>query len=287
VSDSSDPSNVLSDARYASQLDPPRTRRHFIDLREGQIHYAAAGEGRRVLLLHQTPRSWDEYRDVLPLLGLRYHAIAMDTPGFGDSVKPPLGADSIEKWARTVVDLMDALGLDSASIVGHHTGAAIATEVAASQPSRVDALVLSSAALRAQPPAKVRLKAPVDEVERKLDGSHLGELWQLRQAYYPDDAIDLLERFIIDALKAGPRASEGHHVVAGYDMASRLPLICCPVLLIAATEDPHAYPSIAALAELVQDARITEIVGGTVALPDHMPRAFGDAVSSFLAEVTV
>src|SRR5690606_18898439 len=61
-------------------------RRAFADLGDGQVHYAQCGPGdaQVVLLLHQTPRSWAEYRAVLPILGARYRAIAMDTIGFGD-----------------------------------------------------------------------------------------------------------------------------------------------------------------------------------------------------------
>ena len=62
-------------------------RRAFADLPHGQVHYAECGDADApaVLLLHQTPRSWAEYRAVLPLLGARFRAIAMDTAGFGDS----------------------------------------------------------------------------------------------------------------------------------------------------------------------------------------------------------
>ena len=59
--------------------------RSFVTVPAGTIHVAQAGSGKPVLLLHQTPRSWDEYRDVVPLLGESFHAIAMDTIGFGDS----------------------------------------------------------------------------------------------------------------------------------------------------------------------------------------------------------
>ncbi|MEB0233301.1 alpha/beta hydrolase, partial [Undibacterium sp. 10I3] len=45
--------------------------RQFVPIRSGCIHIASAGQGFPVLLLHQTPRSWDEYRDVLPLIGAR------------------------------------------------------------------------------------------------------------------------------------------------------------------------------------------------------------------------
>jgi pimeloyl-ACP methyl ester carboxylesterase len=81
---------------------PPRVTRHFVDVPQGTIHCAAAGEGDPVLLLHQTPRSWDEYRDVLPLLGRTRRAIAMDTIGFGDSVpsaRPVVRRSARAHWA--------------------------------------------------------------------------------------------------------------------------------------------------------------------------------------------
>ena len=118
-------------------------RRGYADVSQGQIHYATAGEGKAVLLLHQTPRSWDEYRDVLPIIGQKYRAIAMDTVGFGDSYRLE-NTGSIEIYGRGVVQLLDALSIDRASLVGHHTGGVIAAEVAAVHPDRVDKLVLSS-----------------------------------------------------------------------------------------------------------------------------------------------
>ena len=63
----------------------PAIERSFVPLAAGRVHVAACGAGRPILLLHQTPRSWDEYREVLPLLASKYRAIAMDTLGFGDS----------------------------------------------------------------------------------------------------------------------------------------------------------------------------------------------------------
>ncbi len=58
-------------------------RRAFLDAPEGQIHYRTAGAGRPVLLLHQTPRSSDEYRDVIPILARELRVVAMDTIGYG------------------------------------------------------------------------------------------------------------------------------------------------------------------------------------------------------------
>jgi pimeloyl-ACP methyl ester carboxylesterase len=257
--------------------------RRFIDVPAGTIHCAIAGSGRPVLFLHQTPRSWDEYRDVLPLLGRHFQAIAMDTIGFGDSSRPPLASDSIERWAEVALSLADALGIGAFSVVGHHTGAVIAIEMAAAAPGRIEAAVLSApplvdAAFRASH-AK---PSPIDNVTRRPDGSHLGDLWRIRQPWYPAGDIDLLERFVVDAVKAGPRAAAGHAVVARYVMETRLPLIRCPVLVIAPTADPHAYPSARPLAACIAGSRVVEVEGGRVPLPDQMPERFAELVTSFL-----
>ena len=257
--------------------------RRFVPVPGGEIHCAVAGEGRSILLLHQTPRSWDEYRDVLPILGEHFRAIAMDTIGFGDSSKPPLGEDSIERWAAVAVSFLDALEIERTAVIGHHTGAVIAVELAASYAERIEAAVLSSAPfVDAEYRAAHSGRAVVDEVERKPDGSHLAELWRLRMPFYPEGDIDLLERFVVDALKAGPRAAEGHRVVARYEMETKLPLVRCPVLLVAAGDDPLAYPFVQPLAERLPQSRVAEIPGGMVPLPDQLPAEFAAAVIEFL-----
>lgn len=262
-------------------------RRAFADLPVGQVHYAECGDPQAaaVLLLHQTPRSWDEYRAVLPLLGRHFRAIAMDTMGFGDSTKPPLVQDSIERWAQAAISLADALGIARLSVVGHHTGAVIAIEMAAACSDRIEAAVLSAAPLvdadfRARHAGPVR----IDNAVHLSDGSHLGELWRQRQPWYPAGDVDLLDRFLVDALKAGARASEGHAVVARYVMEARLPLIRCPVLVIAPTADPHAFPSARRLANFITGSRYVEIKGGMVPLPDQMPQRFAELVMDFLLD---
>jgi pimeloyl-ACP methyl ester carboxylesterase len=260
--------------------------RRFVDLPAGTVHCAVSGAGPDVLLLHQTPRSWDEYRDVLPLLGRQYRAVAMDTAGFGDSSPLPAGEDSIERWADVAVELLDALGIERAAVVGHHTGAYIAVELAASHPERVRAAALSSLDM-AEPEerrAHVTGRAVVDDVDRTPDGSYLVELWQGRAPFYPH-SIDLLERYLVDCLRAGARAAEGHRVVARYAVEDRLPLVRCPVLLIAATADPHSYPSLPALRAALPRASVAELEGGMVPLPDGMPEPFAAAVLDFLDQV--
>jgi pimeloyl-ACP methyl ester carboxylesterase len=260
--------------------------RTFVRIPSGRVHVAACGSGRPVLLLHQTPRSWDEYREVLRLLGVGWRAIAMDTMGFGDSDPLPDGQDSIEGWAKAAHALLDALGHAKAAVVGHHTGAAIAVEMAAQRPDRVEALVLSACPyVDAARRAKEEGRWIIDDVAVRADGQHLAELWGRRQPFYPEGRHDLLERFMIDALKAGPRAADGHRVVGRYVMETRLPLVRCPTLVIAPTADPHAHPHAPAVAAAIRDSRLIEIEEGMVPLPDHMPQAFAAAVDRFLSSL--
>ncbi len=263
---------------------PPISRR-FIHLPSGSVHYAESGAGQPVLLLHQTPRSWDEFREVLPLLGRTNRAIAMDTIGFGDSSPLSTGENSIERWAEVALELLDALDIDRCALVGHHTGGCIAAEIAASRPERVVAVVLSAVAYRSEDERRRHetTRAPVDEVSPSLDGSHLAELWRLRSRFYPPN-IDLLERFIVDCLKAGALAGEGHRIVARYPLEQRVPLVRCPVLIIAATDDPFTYPTVPALRAAIPQSLVTEINGGMIPLPNHLPQEFAAAVTEFLVQ---
>ena len=180
-----------------------KVRRAYADLPHGQVHYADCGAvgAPAVLLLHQTPRSWAEYRAVLPLLGERYRCIAMDTVGFGESDALP-GAPSIESWATAATQLLDALGVARCHVVGHHTGGVIAVELAARHGARVGALVLSSTPFTDEDFRRARAqRPPIDAVEASDDGAHLAALWRKRQAFYPPGRADLLHAFVLDALK--------------------------------------------------------------------------------------
>jgi pimeloyl-ACP methyl ester carboxylesterase len=261
-----------------------RIRRAFADLSPGQIHYAEFGdrEAPAVLLLHQSPRSWMEYREVLPLIGAHRRAIAMDTVGFGDSAAGDAPA-SIEQWARVACELLEALQIRQADVVGHHTGGVIAVELAAAFPERVRALVLSSTPYTNAAFRKARAeRPPIDEVATSEDGSHLAALWQRRQGFYPLGRPELLEAFVRDALKASGSPEDGHRAVAAYRMEDRIHLVRQPTLLIRATDDPFASPHAAELHEHLAHARILDIEGGMVPLPDQMPEAFARTVLEFL-----
>ena len=98
----------------------PRTLVNGVELFHDEL-----GSGPPVLMHHGYTGSHDVWLDEIgPRLADRYRCIVMDARGAGDSAHPE-GGYTIEQYARDVVGLADALGLDRFSYVGHSMGGGI------------------------------------------------------------------------------------------------------------------------------------------------------------------
>nr|WP_272917698.1 alpha/beta hydrolase [Nocardioides flavescens] len=234
-------------------------------------------------MLHQTPRSWDEFRDVLPLLGARTRTVAMDTVGFGASARPsePM---SIEQFADGVEDVLDALGLDDVVLVGHHTGGVVAVEVAARRIERLRGLVLSGTPYvdEARRERVAASGAHVDHVERTADGDHLLQLWVGRERFYPAGRTEVLERVLADALRVIDRVDEGHHAVNAFRMEDRIGAIGCPTLVVCGALDGFSLPDVPRLLSALPHAEQRVLAGTGVPSVDDQPAEFARAVLDFL-----
>ena len=261
----------------------PEVERRFVHASDVVFHAAEVGPptAPAVLLLHQRPRSWDEFAGVLPLVAARCRAVALDLPGFGES-SPLKGPVSIEAHAVAVEAFLGAAGIGRAAVVGHHFGGAVALELAASHPQRVGRLVLSSTPFCDRSFRAERADRPsLDFVEEKDDGSHLAELWQRRRPYYPPGRHDLLTRFVRDAVRAGAHVEAAHRAVSSYEMEARIGLVQAPTLLIRAKNDPFARPWLEPLAERLPGSEVVELDGG-IALPEERPAEYAEAIIDFL-----
>ena len=118
-------------------------RHHVVELADVDIHVAEAGDGAPLLLLHGWPQHWYCWRRLLPLLP-GFRLIMPDTRGFGWS-SAPAGQDfRKETLADDLFDVMDALDIDRAAIVGHDWGGWTGFLAALRHPERVAALVAVS-----------------------------------------------------------------------------------------------------------------------------------------------
>lgn len=114
---------------------------HVAQVNGVRIHYAKAGQGEPVVLLHgfaQTGRMW--VRGVFPALADRYTLIAPDLRGSGDSDKPPAGYDK-KTLAEDIYQLTQQLGYEKIFLVGHDFGASAAYALAAGHQDLVRRLV--------------------------------------------------------------------------------------------------------------------------------------------------
>jgi pimeloyl-ACP methyl ester carboxylesterase len=121
----------------------------IVDLPTGvRMHYIAQGapEGRALILLHGYTDSGVSFRRVLPLLPEELRVIVPDLRGHGRSSRPD-AEYSMNVMSRDVAALMDALGVHSATVVGHSMGSFVAQQLAAEAPARVEGMVLVGAAL--------------------------------------------------------------------------------------------------------------------------------------------
>lgn len=111
----------------------------------GELEYHDLGEGPPLVFLHLVLASGNHWDTLTPLLTDQYRCIVPTLPMGAHNVPAAADADlSPEGLAKAVVDLIDALGLDSVTLVGNDTGGAIAQIVAADHPDRVDRVVLTN-----------------------------------------------------------------------------------------------------------------------------------------------
>ena len=88
---------------------------------ERQVRYLTAGSGPVIFLLHQSPKSADEYKPLMEMWSNDFLMIAPDTPGFGASDPLESQKVTIEEIAEATIELADALGIDRFGLYGFHT----------------------------------------------------------------------------------------------------------------------------------------------------------------------
>jgi pimeloyl-ACP methyl ester carboxylesterase len=114
-----------------------------IDLHGHRAVYRIAGSGPPVVLIHGMINSSRHWKRVALALADRYTVIAPDLLGHGDSATPR-GDYSLGAHAATIRDLLAAIGVGPATIVGHSLGGGVAMQYFWQAPHRVERLALIS-----------------------------------------------------------------------------------------------------------------------------------------------
>jgi pimeloyl-ACP methyl ester carboxylesterase len=134
-------------AATSGSTDPHRLRFRTVRTAGGRLSTMEAGDGPPILALHGLGGTKGSFLPTVAGLAARFRVIAADLPGFGDSDKPIGAPYDAAFFARAAVNLLDALGLERAHVVGNSLGGRVALEVGLRHPDRVDRLGLLAPSL--------------------------------------------------------------------------------------------------------------------------------------------
>lgn len=115
----------------------------WADVRGSRIRYHEKGEGQALLYLHgyNGMKAWASFQEIL---SQQFRVIAVEHPGFGESQRPD--------WVKTMddltffyLDILDALKIDRAHVIGSSLGGWLAADLASRYSHRIDKLILVGA----------------------------------------------------------------------------------------------------------------------------------------------
>lgn len=245
-----------------------RVKRDYVDGRFGQVHYWATTDSSShptLYCLHATAYSGQTFLPLFHPLGGQRRVVALDTPGYGSSDGPPAEID-FATYAKAIAEAIVATmppGATSVDILGYHTGALLATEIAALYPDLVRRLILIGIPFFAGA-AKAAWR------EKLVHVTELTELFgqfQDRWEYFinqrtPGLTLDRAFDCFVDELRAYPRDWWAHAALFDYDPGPRLPLVRAPALIINPAGALATFSR--AAAALIPGAMVVELphVGG-------------------------
>lgn len=268
---------------------------------QGSIAYRDTGTGPPVVFVHGLLVNGELWRKIVPRLSRDFRCLVPDLP-LGSHSRPmgPSADLTPPGVARLVVELMDALDVPDAIVVGTDTGGAFAQLVASEHPERVDRLVLTNCdAFDNFLPRRYRYLQYGADVP--------GFIWGLAQlmrshtiargplAYGPLTSTRL-PGDLIDSYGASLRADAGvrrdlRKVLTGISpayteaAAETFPDFDAPVLVAWGTDD-RVFPAEHArrLVESFPDARLVEIANASTFVSEDRPEVLASAIQEFVEQ---
>jgi pimeloyl-ACP methyl ester carboxylesterase len=260
-------------------------KKTYVDVADGQIHlrYVSGNDELPTVFMHQTASSSAMYQAVMEQLEDLGPLYALDTPGFGGSYRPPQ-VPTTEYYVDSLMQAIDALGIEQFNLFGHHTGAALACEMAAKYPQRVRKLGMIGPVQLTEEERNAWRGSAVKPLTIDAQATHLNEVWQrvthLDQqpiAYPP--CVALATREAIDTLIAGDRWHEAYAAVFNQDFPAYLAQVKCPLLMICGEGDV-LYPYFQRVSEARPDAQVLELKAGAYVL-DQEPAYMAQVIRTF------
>lgn len=257
----------------------------YVPFQDGQIHYRYRPGLQNIptVFLHQTASSSAMYEAVMQALPDAAPLYALDTPGFGGSSRPQDKPD-MDYYVRSLLQAIDALGIKQFNLFGHHTGAAIACQLAAEYPQRVRKLGMLGPVQLTDEERALWRSAAVKPLIMDMQATHLHEVWQ-RVTHLDtlpvvhSTSVALATREAIDTLIAGDRWHEAYEAVFSQDFPAFFAQVQCPMLLVCGDQDV-LYPYFQRACVARPDAQAVELQCGAYVL-DQQPAVMAELIHGF------
>jgi pimeloyl-ACP methyl ester carboxylesterase len=230
---------------------------------DGDIELAVQKHGHGpipVVLIHGYSLSLATWDKVVPLFSAdKYTTYAYDLRGFGDSSKPASGFN-YRQHASDLHELLKALKIDRAVIIGHSIGGQIGQEFVLRYPNEALALVTSGALARSLPPAGYTdaIRARVNSYGTPEQNRKVLEVAVPRYFDPRNVNNDDIERFVAIAMKSSTVALQEQLIDIFSAPALSLDqfrAITVPVLAISSSADP--------IGTIAQAVALTDVIPGS------------------------
>ena len=250
------------------------------------IHYAEAGDGPALILLHGLWGGLNEWQPIIEPLSASNRVIVMDFIGFHGSDKPDVQYHNA-LLSQFLVGFIEALDLDEVTLMGHAMGANAATYTAFHHPDVVDALILVDGAGYRNPDRD--LSKPLSEgmirFRRVATGSSLAATRGLLTRRVADPAL-ITEAWVEEAFALWVDSAKaiGDMLTEGGDLTEEeMRQIDLPTLVMWGAEDKVFSPDNAERLRADIDGAVVKVIEGAGHLPQiEKTNAFLDAVRPFL-----
>ncbi|MSQ33904.1 MAG: alpha/beta hydrolase [Dehalococcoidia bacterium] len=203
--------------------------------KDGKVHFSMGGLGREaVLLLHPMGSSCRAWSKVMDALADRYPVYALDMLGQGDSAKPRR-VYSIEDYARSVLNFMQATALPRATIIGNSVGAMLAAQMAVLEPRKVRKLALVGVPAWTDEERSER-RGLMDQ-NLNPDGSAKSATLEDLKASWVHPTPELLLQINSDRAKVGTWHQNAMAAILDCDIRAVLPQVRAPTLVVYGEKD--------------------------------------------------
>ena len=227
-----------------------------------RVAYELEGEGPPLVLLHGAVSDARVWRRQIEALAGEFTVVAWDAPGAGRSADPPEGF-GLADWADALAELLGALALGPAHVLGLSFGGSLALAHYDRHPSQVTSLILAGAYAGwkgSLPAAECAERLEMALLTSRMEPAELAARWLpslLSDAVDPQIARDLIA-VIEDSHPAGMRLMA--RALAEADLRHVLPAIRVPTLLLWGERDERSPLAVAeAMRAAIAGARLVVI----------------------------